>query len=185
MAKRFKYGSNFMNTENTPNNANLLTNTTNSNITQEIMKKFKKYALIMHKVCKHNRKNMLKYLLLGDDIKGSKSNINTIKINQQALSKYYENEENFSKNQEIVEKVLMRPIFDPSTNRFLIQKDKDNQEKKDDIINPEPGQTPSTKPETNPKIPTTSIQQSQSSFYKKQNTSKCHNACGPNTCFIY
>lgn len=161
--------------------------TQNSNqYTTEIIKKFKKYALIMHKVCKHNRKGMLKYLILSDENNLFNQNLTSsnaqIPIGNKIIassSKYYQSEENFSKNQNIIEKVLMRPIFSPGAIRELPKPDEEPLKN---------GIKPSSKENqngaNNSNLIISSVQQSQSSFLRKQNTTRCNNACG-NKCNIF
>jgi hypothetical protein len=126
----------------------------------EISRKFKKYALIMHKVCKNNKKHLLKYFILLDD--------NSTK-NSTETNKFYENEEHFSKNQNIIEKVLKKPIFEPSViNRI----EKPNPEY--NINN------------NNSNMILSSVQNSsqQSSFLRRNNLSRCNTGCGTK-CFIF
>jgi hypothetical protein len=126
----------------------------------EISRKFKKYALIMHKVCKNSKKNLLKYFILTDD---------TSTKNSTETNKIYENEENFSKNQNFIEKVLKKPIFEPSTINRVVDKSNHVEE----ISN-------RNKIGNNSNLILSSIQNnSQSnSFIRKNNLSKCNNACG-------
>jgi hypothetical protein len=152
-----------------------------------IQKKFKKYALVMHKVCKNNKRHLLKYLIMVDD--SSSSNRNTTDTN-----KYYENEDNFFKNQNIVEKVLKRPIFEPvSAGRF----DKNKNMNKEKLIENENGngngnekdnghpikssQGPNT---SNVLISSVHGQSYTNSFIRKQQNNRCNNSCG-NKCLIF
>jgi hypothetical protein len=145
----------------------------------EIVRKFKKYALIMHKICKHSKKNLLKYLLLGEE--GSKQIKITSVMIRPYSSNYYINEENFSKNQNMIEKVLMRPIFDRDPLTDQVKKQEIAEENKNNIppiINEEVKKEDS-------KLQISSVQKSQTSFNKKNNTSRCNNACSGRKCIIF
>ncbi len=122
----------------------------------EVSRKFKKYALIMHKVCKNNKKHLLKYFILLDD----SSTKNSTETN-----KFYENEEHFSKNQNIIEKVLKKPIFEPAVINHI---------EKSNIKN------------NNSNMILSSVQNNshQSSFLRRNNLSRCNNGCGTK-CLIF
>jgi hypothetical protein len=167
---------------------------TSTQYTTEIIKKFKKYALIMHKVCKHNRKGMLKYLIISDEnnlfnLNSNSNNQNQTSNNNAQIplgnkivaqsSKYYQSEENFSKNQNIIEKVLMRPIFSPGARREIPIPE---QEPLKNGI--KPGVPENQNGANNSNLIISSVQQSQSSFLRRHNTSRCNNACG-NKCIIF
>ena len=118
----------------------------------EISRKFKKYSLIMHKVCKNNKKHLLKYFILLDD----SSTKNSTETN-----KFYENEEHFSKNQNIIEKVLKKPIFEPSVINGIEQSNLE-----------------SSKRDNSKMILSIQNNSQQSSFMRKNNLSRCNNGCG-------
>jgi hypothetical protein len=131
----------------------------------EVSSKFKKYASIIHKVLKNNKKNVMKYLILLDEVNKKNSSEN---------NKFYENEENFSKNQNIIERVLMRPIFEvnETVNNLNVIKEDDNENKN--------SQKPKVlESESKLSIP----HQSGNSLIKKPNKS-CYSSCGTNCLFI-
>jgi hypothetical protein len=152
--------------KNIQNIAKMLKSNNSCMVPDDLNKKFKKYALIMHKVCKNNKKNMLKYFILLDEVNKNASDSN----------KFYENEENFYKNQNVIEKVLMKPIFEPTTTHSHREKEFQPIEMNNNKI----------LQNNNSNLILSSVQgHSQASFYKKQNTSKCQNACGPGKCHIF
>ena len=131
----------------------------------EISNKFKRYATIIHKILKQNKKNVMKYLILLDE--GNK-------INSSENNKFYENEENFFKNQNIIERVLMRPIFEINeTNNNL------NLIKEDEIIIKNLEKAKVLESESKISNP----HQSCSSLIKKPNKA-CYNSCGTNCLLI-
>jgi hypothetical protein len=148
-----------------------------SALNSEIIRKFKKYALIMHKICKHYKKNLLKYLLLGEET-SNQINISSVKFSPYS-SNYYMNEKNFSKNQNMIEKVLMRPIFDSGPSNDQVQKRDIIPE--NDILH----QIPQEIKKEESKLQISSVQKSQTSFNKKNNTSRCNNTCSGRKCNIF
>jgi hypothetical protein len=142
----------------------------------EIGKKFKAFSKILNKLGKKfNKREVLKYCTLTEEshttgISGDK-NTNT----------FFENEQQFSKNQHWAREHLKKPIFDPN------DLNKKQQIEKEGDITPVKHRGAINVPNANnnSNLILSSLQNSsqQSSFIRKQG-GKCHNACGPK-CLIF
>jgi hypothetical protein len=144
----------------------------------EISKKFKLFGKIVNKLCKKfNKKDILKYLTITEES-------HTTKIStEQNANNFYANEELHTKNQNFVQGVVQgKRVYDPNAKR-----PQQDVEKKDNIadITPVRHRGVMNAP-NNSNLILSSLQNNsqQSSFYRKNNTTKCHNACG-GKCMIF
>jgi hypothetical protein len=146
----------------------------------EISRKFKAFSKILHKLCKKfNKKDILKFCTLTEE-----SHTTGVSVEQNA-NKFYESEDMFTKNQNIIEKALKKPIFDP--NQLGRPQVSEIKEKEADVTPVRHrGVINNNNVANNSNLILSSLQNShnQSSFIRKNGTNRCHNACGPK-CSIF